>query len=367
MGKRERKIEVIKKYIKNVAGTWPAYSYGNIPRNLANNACSSYAGSIQYDDIIGLIDITVLGSGKKGMLFTLQKVYFDNGLLDKQGSISYKYIYEKGAVPPDVCGSSYNNQALVEVLSELARIEGENFESKMNNINSSIDSINHGVNTIVDTISKGADLLDSILNIFGSDSTEESNDVIDVEAVEAHPLLEQTESSEESDDLIETAEAYRDFLEDYIEQLDENIVDVDMSDLPETVAHFMELCTWAAFSGNDLKWYRKLADDIDDETEEIFSTMHQMAGEIDQLISEEAGTTGHAEDEKLQRAFKQFHIKVRRQYDLLKSDFDGDQEADKEKIFNDVQSAAKVMRKKACMRQNLINEILERAYDEMDD
>lgn len=32
MSKRERKKELIKKYIKNAAGGWSAYSYGNIPK-----------------------------------------------------------------------------------------------------------------------------------------------------------------------------------------------------------------------------------------------------------------------------------------------------------------------------------------------
>ena len=74
MGKRERKIEAVKEYIDGAAGTWPGYAYGNIPRNLATAACRSYAGAVQAEDIIGLIDITVLGNGKKGMV--LQKIIY---------------------------------------------------------------------------------------------------------------------------------------------------------------------------------------------------------------------------------------------------------------------------------------------------
>ena len=81
MSKRERKKELIKKYIKNAAGGWSAYSYGNIPKQLVKNACTSYAGAVQYDDVLGLIDITITGSGKKGMLFTSQRVYYDYGML----------------------------------------------------------------------------------------------------------------------------------------------------------------------------------------------------------------------------------------------------------------------------------------------
>lgn len=168
MGKRERKIGLIKKYIKNAAGNWNAYSYGNIPKQLVRNACSNYAGAVQYEDVLGLIDISVSGNGKKGMLFTPHKLYYDNGMLEKKGSVTYRQISDNGTVPSAVFGSAYNRQALLELLSGLSQIEGENFETKINDINSSIDSLNNGVQQLSDTFNKGMDLANSIFKLFDS-------------------------------------------------------------------------------------------------------------------------------------------------------------------------------------------------------
>jgi hypothetical protein len=175
MGKKEREIQLIKKYIKNVAKGWPAYTYGNIPKSLANNACSEYAGAAQYDDIIGLIDITIAGNAKKGMLFTTSRVYYNNGLFGSTGSVSYKQMCEDNAVPSGVLDVSYNKEALLELLAGLSEIAGDNFQSKINNINSSIDGFNQGVNSIVETLEKGADLMDSIMKIFGTSDDNSEN------------------------------------------------------------------------------------------------------------------------------------------------------------------------------------------------
>ena len=124
MSKRQQKIDVIKKYISNAGGTWPAYSYGNIPSKQLSNACYSYAGAVEKKDVLGLIDITVLGNGKKGMLFTENKIYYDNGALGSKGSISYMSISDRKSMPQDMLDSKYNQTALWEMISKLAHIEG---------------------------------------------------------------------------------------------------------------------------------------------------------------------------------------------------------------------------------------------------
>lgn len=61
------------------------------------------------------------------------------------------------------------------MLSGLSQIEGENFGSKMNDINSSIDSLNNGVQQISDTINKGMDLANAIIKLFDSGNESEDN------------------------------------------------------------------------------------------------------------------------------------------------------------------------------------------------
>ena len=151
MGKRERKIEAVKKYINGAAGTWSGYSYGKIPPQLAAAACSSYAGAIQPSDIIGLIDITVRNNGKKGMVFTESNIYYDNGMMGGRGSVSYRKIHETRKIPGDVLSSTYNNTAMKELVSMLAKIEGED-----------------AIKEIGDTIDAGIALFETFAGLFGS-------------------------------------------------------------------------------------------------------------------------------------------------------------------------------------------------------
>lgn len=158
MGKRERKIEAIRNYIENAGGNWPTYSYGKIPKILAINACNSYAGAINPEDILGLIDITIFGNGKKGTIFTENNVYYDNGLLGSTGSVSYKAIYETESVPTTLLDSTYNTNAMLELVSILADIEGESI----------IETINDGityVQNIADTVNDGLDFVQNLIEL----------------------------------------------------------------------------------------------------------------------------------------------------------------------------------------------------------
>ncbi len=114
MGKREKKIAVIKSYLPKCNSVYNCYTYGNIPRDLFNNACITYAGNVSYENAFGLIDETVLGSGKAGFLFTDIGFYEDsgNGLQKYADGISYNSL-----------PSSYNLAAMNEMLSELYDIE----------------------------------------------------------------------------------------------------------------------------------------------------------------------------------------------------------------------------------------------------
>ena len=115
MGKRERKREIIQKYLPNCS-TWSVYTYGNIPKSRIDGACKSYAGSVDYNEVLGLIDETVFGSRKKGFLFTVDGFYTDgnNKFLRYSDGISYKSL-----------GAGYNLTAMNEMLDKLYQIESE--------------------------------------------------------------------------------------------------------------------------------------------------------------------------------------------------------------------------------------------------
>ena len=114
MGKLEKKINLIKDYLPRCNSVYSCYTYGSIPRAKFNNACLSYAGHVEYDKALGLIDETVFGSGKKGMLFTEVGLY--------ASGITHIMKYSDGpsfTSLPD----SYNLTEINELLDKLSDIE----------------------------------------------------------------------------------------------------------------------------------------------------------------------------------------------------------------------------------------------------
>lgn len=67
------------------------YQTGHIPEKKLNNALSNIAPGIKRDDIVLLCDNTVLGSGKKGLVFTKNMLYW-YGSKKNKGMIEYSKI-----------------------------------------------------------------------------------------------------------------------------------------------------------------------------------------------------------------------------------------------------------------------------------
>ena len=117
MGKKERKLEIIRKYIDNASGTWNSYTYGRMPSKIINGACSSYVGA-NANEVLGIIDTTILGTGKTGIAFTEHKIYYGGGLFGKSGCISYQELFKNG-YPDGLLNTTYNIQALKEMISKI--------------------------------------------------------------------------------------------------------------------------------------------------------------------------------------------------------------------------------------------------------
>ena len=180
MGQLEKKIEVIEKYIGSVASTWDTYSYEEIPKRKAVNACCEYAKGITWQDIIGMVDITVTGNGKKGMVFTESEVFYNNGFLENSGSITYKSIRKTKKIPGGIFSTYYNKEVLITMLSELANLEGVTLQSGIDGLNNSLtawsqemqnasDTIDETTQNITQTIEAFGKLVDSIGKLFGDD------------------------------------------------------------------------------------------------------------------------------------------------------------------------------------------------------
>ncbi len=116
--KRERKIQQIKKWLPRCSPTWSVYVYGAIPKKIFEGACSSYAGTISYKDTFGIIDETLFGNGKKGMVFTEQGYYYTYSGTNAK-FVKYSQLKTMNG------WSGYNCQALNELLEKLYNIETE--------------------------------------------------------------------------------------------------------------------------------------------------------------------------------------------------------------------------------------------------
>lgn len=162
MGKRENKINAIREHIDNVSN-FTTYAYGSVPRSVAVNAIRSYGGAISPEDILGLVDTTITGNGRTGLIFTEYNIYYYNGVLTERGKYSYRDIAKNnGMIPSAIFDGTYNKQVLRELLKELAYIEGKDLTGTLDDINQSMDNAINTINEISDMVQKGFNFLDGL-------------------------------------------------------------------------------------------------------------------------------------------------------------------------------------------------------------
>lgn len=71
-----KKINVMEKYLSDIATVSGYYIGDNIPSKKIDNAVKSFALDLDRATIIGFFDTTILGSGKNGYIFTDDKIYY---------------------------------------------------------------------------------------------------------------------------------------------------------------------------------------------------------------------------------------------------------------------------------------------------
>lgn len=94
MGKyHEEKIEIMRKYLGKIANGFSYHIKGDIPSKKIDNALKKFASGMDRTTIIGFFDTTVTGNGKKGYIFTDDKVYYLD-TLEKPKKLWYDDIKE---------------------------------------------------------------------------------------------------------------------------------------------------------------------------------------------------------------------------------------------------------------------------------
>ena len=156
MGKKEKKIALISKYIHNVSN-YSSYEYGRIPSDVLRGAMLKYIGVVDKNDILGIVDVSWNNSGNKGIAFTDKKIYYNNGLglWENPKSISYMEINTHNQIPNDLLDKSrYNIEVLKELIGKLVEIHCETI----------YDKLEQGI----DFTNKVLNALDTVVTIFDS-------------------------------------------------------------------------------------------------------------------------------------------------------------------------------------------------------
>ena len=92
MGKyHEEKIEIMRKYLGNIANGFTYHIKGDIPSKKIDNAIKKFATGIDRTSIIGFFDTTVMENGKNGYIFTDEKIYYLD-ILEKPNKFWYDDI-----------------------------------------------------------------------------------------------------------------------------------------------------------------------------------------------------------------------------------------------------------------------------------
>lgn len=93
----KEKIEILGKHLYDIVGkdyfrySNDAFTANYIPSKKLNNAIKTFANGAKEDEVIGLVDTSVLSSGKAGYLFTDDKMYYSE-VLEKPKKIWYDDI-----------------------------------------------------------------------------------------------------------------------------------------------------------------------------------------------------------------------------------------------------------------------------------
>ncbi|MCI9078712.1 MAG: hypothetical protein HFH68_07280 [Lachnospiraceae bacterium] len=106
MNQHEEKINLLKKYYKQIKTNNSFYIASGIPYSKLNNALESFALELDMSEILGFYDITTSGTGKNGYIFSDTAIYYIE-LSEKPEQIYYNKI--KNIELPGTYEKNYNN------------------------------------------------------------------------------------------------------------------------------------------------------------------------------------------------------------------------------------------------------------------
>ncbi|WP_027621462.1 hypothetical protein [Acetivibrio clariflavus] len=91
MDKHQEKVEIMRKYLKEMSTVSSYYVKEDIPDKKIDNAIKKFAKGLDKNTIIGFYDTSLVGNGKIGYIFTDTKIYYLH-TLEKPGKLWYDDI-----------------------------------------------------------------------------------------------------------------------------------------------------------------------------------------------------------------------------------------------------------------------------------
>ena len=254
MNKKQEEIRIIvSALLGHCCNTASYYCYGDIPSNKFQNACREYAGSVSYNECIGLTDETVLGSAKRGFLFTFDGFYYN-------GCSSITYYYEGiqfSELPPH-----YNLFYMNNMLNELYEASVKNSEAE----------------TFADCASSViVDCASSIIN-----------DVLD-ESVDKYLQKQEEKEQEKNEEFRGILDALKSNLKDIYSSL-KTCTENDFSelDLDEYQDYFYPVIRIASVLFDDRDMYESITDEpFSEEDEEMFDSMKDIIELLNDVLEDD--------------------------------------------------------------------------------
>lgn len=168
-GKKQEKIEIVKRRINDCTKytTDKAYYYGNISDKVFYKAKTSYANMLSKSEVLGLIDTSITGNSKVGMILTEEGIYYKDSW-ENPGYISYNDIAANEKILDAKLGDKYNLKSLKNMIKEINAVDCLSADELL-------DVMQQGLENLDDLYEKGKGIWEEIRNMMnklGNDETD---------------------------------------------------------------------------------------------------------------------------------------------------------------------------------------------------
>lgn len=135
--KISKKRDIVRQSIESctLSSSYQAYYYDNLPDKVFYNAKKNYAGNVCKEDVLGLIDVSVFGSGKRGLLLSVEGIYY------RKSSSVAEYIAYKDIAKDTIINMFALEDAVFGVSTSVWKTKVGKLNKKISRISDKNDAI----------------------------------------------------------------------------------------------------------------------------------------------------------------------------------------------------------------------------------